>query len=194
VVIGYDKNNVRGFRDKSIGQTYGDEKGCECSFEIVVHYIGCSDYTNGMPISSNINVVSIDFSRIELATLQLNTIIFIMKTRLSTSGYSILLPVLIAIITTIAPVDSFGAKVKPNIVLVMTDDQGWGQTGYYNHPVLRTPNLDKMTANGLRFDRFYAGAPNCSPTRATVLTGRSNRRTGVDNHGYPLRLQEKTLP
>jgi len=83
---------------------------------------------------------------------------------------------------------------RPNIILVMTDDQGWGQTGYYNHPVLKTPNLDKMADNGLRFDRFYAGAPNCSPTRATILTGRSNMRAGVNNHGYPLRIQEKTLP
>ncbi len=83
---------------------------------------------------------------------------------------------------------------RPNIILVMADDQGWGQTGYYDHPVLKTPNLDAMAANGLRFDRFYAGAPNCSPTRATVMTGRSNDRTGVQNHGYALRRQEKTLP
>lgn len=81
----------------------------------------------------------------------------------------------------------------PNIVLVMADDMGWGQTGYYNHPVLKTPNLDAMAANGLRFDRFYAGAPNCSPTRATVMTGRTNDRTGVLNHGVPLRPQEKTV-
>ncbi len=82
---------------------------------------------------------------------------------------------------------------RPNIVLVMADDMGWGQTGYYDHPVLKTPNLDAMAAAGLRFDRFYAGAPNCSPTRATVMTGRSNDRTGVHNHGYPLRRQEPTL-
>ena len=85
-------------------------------------------------------------------------------------------------------------KIKrPNIILVMTDDQGWGQTGYYNHPVLDTPNLDAMAKNGIRFDRFYAGAPVCSPTRASVLTGRSNDRTGVFNHGYALRNQEKTI-
>ena len=89
---------------------------------------------------------------------------------------------------------SQAAKARPNIILIMTDDQGWGQTGYYNHPALKTPNLDAMAANGLRFDRFYAGAPVCSPTRASVLTGRSNDRTGVYDHGYPLRLQEKTLP
>lgn len=82
---------------------------------------------------------------------------------------------------------------KPNIILIMTDDQGWGQTGYYKHPVLKTPNLDAMAANGLRFDRFYAGAPVCSPTRASVLTGRANNRTGVPSHGHALRLQEKTI-
>jgi len=81
----------------------------------------------------------------------------------------------------------------PNIVLLMADDMGWGQTGYYNHPILKTPNLDAMAGNGLRFDRFYAGAPNCSPTRATVMTGRTNDRTGVLNHGVPLRPQEKTV-
>ncbi|MEZ6134553.1 MAG: sulfatase-like hydrolase/transferase [Pirellulaceae bacterium] len=85
------------------------------------------------------------------------------------------------------------AASGPNIVLVMADDQGWGETGYYNHPVLRTPNLDGMATAGLRFDRYYAAAPVCSPTRASVLTGRSNNRTGVESHGYALRLQEKTL-
>lgn len=75
----------------------------------------------------------------------------------------------------------------------MADDQGWGQTGYMNHPILKTPNLDKMAANGLRFNRFYAGAPVCSPTRASVLTGRSNDRTAVYSHGYALCKQEKTI-
>ncbi len=86
------------------------------------------------------------------------------------------------------------AGVRPHIVLVMADDMGWGETSYNGHPVLKTPHLDAMAASGLRFDRFYAGAPNCSPTRATVMTGRSNDRTGVENHGYALRRQEKTLP
>ncbi len=82
---------------------------------------------------------------------------------------------------------------KPNIILIMTDDQGWAQTGYYDHPVLKTPNLDSMAENGLRFDRFYAGAPQCSPTRATVLTGRNNDRTGVFYHGYALNKNEITI-
>ena len=82
---------------------------------------------------------------------------------------------------------------RPNIILVMADDQGWGQTSYNGHPVLKTPNLDAMAANGLCFNRFYAAAPVCSPTRASVLTGRTNMRTGVASHGFALRKQEKTL-
>lgn len=82
---------------------------------------------------------------------------------------------------------------RPNIILVMSDDQGWGQVGYYNHPILKTPNLDRMAKNGLRLDRFYAGAPVCSPTRASVLTGRVNDRTAVFSHGDPMRIQEKTI-
>ena len=88
---------------------------------------------------------------------------------------------------------SSAKAATPNIVLVMTDDQGWGQLGVAGHPRLKTPHLDAMANNGLRFDRFYAGAPVCSPTRASVLTGRTNMRTGVQSHGYALRHQEKTL-
>ncbi len=101
------------------------------------------------------------------------------------------LTLLIAPIALVSP--AIGEQAPPNIILVMADDQGWGQTSYYDHPDLKTPHLDAMASNGLRFDRFYAGASNCSPTRATVLTGRSNDRTGVFDHGYPLRLQEKTI-
>ncbi len=82
---------------------------------------------------------------------------------------------------------------RPNVLLVMADDQGWGQTGYYGHPILKTPNLNAMAANGLRFDRFYAAGPVCSPTRASVLTGRTHDRTGVLAHGFALHRQERTI-
>lgn len=105
-----------------------------------------------------------------------------------------ILPVLLIALSMISATLAAAVNTaRPHIVLVMSDDMGWGQTGYYNHPVLTTPHLDAMAANGLRFDRFYAGAPNCSPTRATVLTGRSNDRAGVQNHGFALRRQEKTI-
>ncbi len=86
------------------------------------------------------------------------------------------------------------SAAPPNVILVMADDQGWGETSYNGHPLLKTPELDAMAANGLRFDRFYAGAPVCSPTRAAVLTGRSCYRVGVPEHGYALRHQETVLP
>jgi arylsulfatase A-like enzyme len=82
---------------------------------------------------------------------------------------------------------------KPNILLVMADDQGWGDTGYNGHPFVKTPNLDAMSRAGLRFDRFYAGAPVCSPTRASVLTGRNPIRVKVLNHGHYMRPQEETV-
>ena len=81
----------------------------------------------------------------------------------------------------------------PNVVLLMADDMGWAQTGYYGHPVLRTPHLDAMAAAGLRMDRFYAGAPSCTPTRATVMTGRTNDRTGAFRVGDSINKQEKML-
>src|SRR4029077_17745322 len=58
------------------------------------------------------------------------------------------------------------------------DDQGWGDTGYNGHPILKTPNLDAMSKVGIRFDRFYAPTV-CSPTRGSVLTGRHPYRYGI---------------
>ena len=82
---------------------------------------------------------------------------------------------------------------KPNIILCMADDQGWGDMGYYGHPVLKTPNFDAMAAESLRFDRFYAAAPVCSPTRGSVMTGRHPNRFGCFKWGYSLRPQEITI-
>jgi arylsulfatase A-like enzyme len=75
----------------------------------------------------------------------------------------------------------------------MSDDQGWGDVGYNGHPLLQTPNLDAAAAKGLRFDNFYAAAPSCSPTRASVLTGRHPNRMGVFSWGHPIRPQEVTI-
>jgi len=82
---------------------------------------------------------------------------------------------------------------QPNIVLVMADDQGWGDMAYNGHPTVKTPNFDAAAATGLRFDRFYAAAPVCSPTRASVMTGRHPNRMGVFKWGYPMRPQETTI-
>lgn len=82
---------------------------------------------------------------------------------------------------------------KPNVILCMADDQGWGDVAYNGHKLLKTPTLDRMAASGLRFDRFYAAAPVCSPTRGSVLTGRHPNRFGCFSWGHTLRPQELTL-
>ncbi|MBN1342513.1 MAG: sulfatase-like hydrolase/transferase [Phycisphaerae bacterium] len=73
------------------------------------------------------------------------------------------------------------AAARPNVILCMADDQGWGDTGYNGHPILETPNLDAMSRQGIRFNRFYSGAPVCSPTRGSCLTGRHPYRYGIFN-------------
>jgi arylsulfatase A-like enzyme len=81
----------------------------------------------------------------------------------------------------------------PNIVLLMADDQGWGDVAYNGNAVLKTPVLDEMASTALRFDRFYAAAPVCSPTRGSVLTGRHPNRFGCFSWGHTLRPEEVTL-
>ena len=70
------------------------------------------------------------------------------------------------------------AGSKPNIILVMTDDQGYGQLGRHGHPWLRTPHLDALYNKSVRFTQFLV-SPTCSPTRSAMMTGRHPMRNGV---------------
>jgi arylsulfatase A-like enzyme len=87
------------------------------------------------------------------------------------------------------------AESRPNIILMMADDMGWGDVGFNGNPIIKTPNLDAMAQSSLRFDRFYSGAPVCSPTRGSCLTGRHPYRYGIwtANEGH-LRKEEISLP
>ena len=67
---------------------------------------------------------------------------------------------------------------RPNIVLILTDDQGYGDLGYHGNPKIRTPHLDRFARESVRLASFYV-SPVCSPTRASLMTGRYNYRTGV---------------
>jgi arylsulfatase A len=67
----------------------------------------------------------------------------------------------------------------PNIVIIYADDLGYGDLGCYGSPVIRTPHLDRMAAEGLRFTDFYSGAAVCTPSRAALLTGRYALRSGM---------------
>ncbi len=85
------------------------------------------------------------------------------------------------------------ADERPSFILCMGDDHGWSETGYNGHPHLRTPVLDEMAASGLRLDHFYAAHPTCSPTRASVLTGRHPNRCGTFHPGWSIRPEEVTI-
>ena len=67
---------------------------------------------------------------------------------------------------------------KPNIVLIISDDQGWGDLSVHGNTNVKTPNIDSLARDGALFDRFYV-SPVCSPTRASLLTGRYHQRMGV---------------
>jgi arylsulfatase A-like enzyme len=67
----------------------------------------------------------------------------------------------------------------PNIIVIYADDLGWGDLGCYGHPTIRTPNLDRMAAEGQRWTDFYSAAPVCTPSRAALLTGRLPARNGM---------------
>ena len=87
------------------------------------------------------------------------------------------------------------AADKPNIILIYSDDHGWADLGIQGSDQdIRTPHLDAMARDGVRFTRGYVSAPQCVPSRAGVLTGRYQQRFGVeDNNKGPLPLNELTI-
>ncbi|MEX0321789.1 MAG: arylsulfatase [Puniceicoccaceae bacterium] len=87
------------------------------------------------------------------------------------------------------------ASTQPNIIIILTDDQGWGDLSLHGNQTVETPNLDKFAEEGIQFDRFYV-QPVCSPTRAEILTGRYSARGGVYSTsagGERLDLDETTI-
>ena len=71
------------------------------------------------------------------------------------------------------------ADERPNFVIMVADDLGYGDLGSYGHPEIRTPNIDRLADEGLRFTHGYAAAPVCTPARVGLLTGRISSRVGV---------------
>ena len=90
------------------------------------------------------------------------------------------------------------SEEPPNVVVFLTDDQGWGDLGCYGHPRIQSPNLDQFATEGLRLTQCYAGCSVCSPSRSAILTGRTPYRNGVwrwipPGSQYHLRASEITI-
>ena len=70
-------------------------------------------------------------------------------------------------------------KPKPNFVFILIDDMGWPDTGCYGNTFHETPNIDRLASQGMRFTDAYAACPVCSPTRASIMTGKYPARLGI---------------
>ncbi len=81
----------------------------------------------------------------------------------------------------VVPSDAPLAK-RPNILLILVDDMGWTDLGCYGNARVDTPRIDAFAAQGMRFTDAYAAAPVCSPTRASIMTGKTPARLGITNH------------
>ena len=89
----------------------------------------------------------------------------------------------VAVATLLLLISALGGKLvafaaKPNVILVMTDDQGYGDLGCHGNTVIKTPALDKLYGESVRLTNYHVD-PTCSPTRSALLTGRYSSRTGV---------------
>jgi arylsulfatase A len=99
----------------------------------------------------------------------------------------------------LASLSAHAREERPNIVVVLCDDLGYGDLACYGHPKIKTPHLDRLAGGGIRFTDFYSTAPVCSPSRVGLLTGRSPNRAGVydwipGGRSVHMRVSEVTIP
>ena len=91
------------------------------------------------------------------------------------------------------PCQTQAPEERPNIVVLLCDDLGYGDLSCYGHPVIETPNLDRLAAQGIRLTSCYSAAPVCSPSRVGLLTGRSPNRAGVYDWIPPANREQANL-
>src|SRR5829696_137509 len=92
----------------------------------------------------------------------------------------ITLPLLVVCLSAASAAAQAPAAAKPNIVLIITDDVGYGDLGSYGAPDIKTPNIDSLAKAGTRFTQFYANASSCTPTRAGLISGRYQQRYSME--------------
>src|SRR6476620_7624879 len=78
------------------------------------------------------------------------------------------------------PLRAQRATARPNVVLIITDDIGYGDFGAYGSPDVKTPNIDRLARQGVKMTDFYANGSNCSPTRAGLISGRYQQRFAIE--------------
>ncbi|MCR9202157.1 MAG: sulfatase-like hydrolase/transferase [Planctomycetaceae bacterium] len=120
---------------------------------------------------------------------------------ISTAGRPMKTVIRILILFLLMPLTSDAASeaLKPNIVVFLADDMGWGDSATYGHKLIKTPNLDRLASQGVKFTQCYSACAVCSPSRSSILTGRTPYRNGVyrhlsGNHEAHLRASEITYP
>ena len=89
---------------------------------------------------------------------------------------------------------SVTAMERPNFVLLIADDMNWDDCGAYGHPAIQTPNLDQLASQGLLFKHAYLTTNSCSPSRASMITGKYPHNTGAEQLHWPLPNGSLTFP
>ena len=83
---------------------------------------------------------------------------------------------------------------QPNFVVIIADDLAWNDVGAYGHPTIRTPNIDRLAAEGMQFDLAFLTTSSCSPSRSSILTGRYPHNTGAGELHLPLPADQVLFP
>jgi arylsulfatase A-like enzyme len=97
------------------------------------------------------------------------------------------------VLCAVAPAFSQGAK-KPNIIFILADDLGYGDLGCYGQKKIKTPNLDRMASQGMRFTQAYAGSTVCAPSRCSLMTGKHTGHTRIRGNALvPLKAEDITV-
>ncbi|MCP4849831.1 MAG: sulfatase [Verrucomicrobiaceae bacterium] len=99
----------------------------------------------------------------------------------------------LVVILALGLISGLFAAQRPNIVLIIADDLAWDDSGPYGNEQVRTPNLDKLAAEGMKFTRAILTASSCSPSRASIITGRYPHRTGAEELHWPVPAEQVTF-
>ena len=91
------------------------------------------------------------------------------------------------------PVLAQARRPRPNVVLIIADDMAWDDCGAYGHPTIRTPNIDRLAAEGMRFTNAFVTTSSCSPSRASIITGRYPHNTDAEQLHWPLPAEQQTF-